>query len=132
MFGVAMATVGILMMFGMLEKYTEKGLVVEGDLKVFDMAQVWGNIGVAMFVFEGNAVVINLRAEAKNPQRYPCILTMAIVVVLIIFGVFSLSAYYVFRSETSTIFTLSLYPINGLVTFVIACVCINAFISYPV
>ena len=132
MFGVLMATIGILIMFGLLEKYTQKGLTVEEDLKVFAFAQVEGNIGVAMFVFEGNAVVINLKAEAKNKDAYSLILASSVMAVLAVFAVFACFAYYVFRSETNPIFTLSLYPINGLVTFVIVCVCVNAFISYPV
>ena len=98
----------------------------------FDFVQVLGHIGVAMLVFEGNAVVINIKAETKNKDAYSTILTSSVIMVLIFFVGFATFAYYVFRDETNPIFTLSLYPINGLITFVIICVCFNAFISYPV
>ena len=49
-----------------------------------------------------------------------------------IFMIFSFFGYYVYKEETNSIFTLNLEPINGLVTFVLFCVCINALISYPI
>ena len=66
MIGIGLALVGMAMMFGFLFDKLGKDEEVPGEMKVFDVAQFFGNIGVAMFVFEGNAVVINVRAEAKN------------------------------------------------------------------
>ena len=66
MAGIGLALVGMAMMFGFLFDKLSKDEEVPGEMKVFDVAQFFGNIGVAMFVFEGNAVVINVRAEAKN------------------------------------------------------------------
>ena len=42
----------------------------DGDcvIKAWDTVGVFGHIGFAMFVFEGNAAVINVRAETKNQQ----------------------------------------------------------------
>ena len=65
-FGILTATLGMFMMFGYLGKKIHNDEQVVGDLKVFDAYQTFGNIGVAMFVFEGNAVVINVRAETIN------------------------------------------------------------------
>ena len=65
-FGLGMAILAMCMMFGYLGKKLHNGQEVEGDMKVFDVYQFFGNIGVAMFVFEGNAVVINVRAETIN------------------------------------------------------------------
>ena len=65
-FGICMATLGMLMIFGYLGHKMHEGEEVQGTLKVFDTYQVFGNLGVAMFVFEGNAVVINVRAETIN------------------------------------------------------------------
>ena len=103
-----------------------------GEIKTFDVLQFFGNIGVAMYVFEGNAVVINVASEAKSLKSYEKILTSAILSVMAFFMVFSTFAYMVYKSETNSIFTLNLEPINGLVSFVLFCVCINALISYPI
>ena len=65
-FGVGMAFLGMLMMFGYLGKKIHNDELVAGELEVFNAYQFFGNIGVAMFVFEGNAVVINVRAETIN------------------------------------------------------------------
>ena len=46
--------------------------------------------------------------------------------------VFATFGYIVYRGETEPIFTMSLVPINGLITFVLFCVCMNAFVSYPI
>ena len=64
---------------------------------VFDAVQVWGHIGVAMLVFEGNAVVINIKAEAKNQNAYSLILATAVGTVVTIFCILATFAYYVFR-----------------------------------
>ena len=84
-----------------------------------------------MFLFEGNAVVINIRAEMRNQKRYPLVLATAMLSMLLIFSVFAFFAYYVFRGEANPIFTLNLVPMNGLVAFVLCCLSFNTFISYP-
>ena len=66
MFGIGMALIGMMVMFGMLSDKVAKDEEVKGDLKIFDFWAFFGNIGVAMFVFEGNAVVINVRSEARD------------------------------------------------------------------
>lgn len=63
---VSIATLGMALIFAYLGAKIHNNETVEGDIKVFDTFQVFGNLGVAMFVFEGNAVVINIRAETKN------------------------------------------------------------------
>ena len=64
--GIAVALIGMALMFGYLGAKLHNDEQVAGDIKVFDTFQFFGNIGVAMFVFEGNAVVINVRAETIN------------------------------------------------------------------
>ena len=131
MFGIFIAVVGMIIMFSMLGDKIAKDEEVKSDLKVFDIAAFFGNIGVAMFVFEGNAVVINVRSESKNQEKYGFILISATATIITLFMVFSTFAYVVYRDETNSIFTLNLVPIDGLVTFVLFCVCLNALLSYP-
>jgi len=47
---------------------------VQTPIVYFDFLGMIGHIGVAMFVFEGNAVIMNVRAEAKNKDKYPLML----------------------------------------------------------
>ena len=97
MFGIALALIGMLIMFGMLSKKLIDDEGVKADLKVFDFLSFMGNIGVAMFVFEGNAVVINVRSETRNINRYPIILITAVSSTIILFIVFASFGYYVYR-----------------------------------
>ena len=50
-----------------------------------------------MFVFEGNAVVINVRSETKNINKYPMILITAVSSTILLFIVFASFGYYVYR-----------------------------------
>lgn len=85
-----------------------------------------------MYLFDGNAVVINVRAESGNKyQMYPKILKRAIIFDITLFILFSSMCYSVFREQTQPIFTMSLRPINGIVVFIFICVCINALTSFP-
>jgi hypothetical protein len=49
------------------------------EIVVFNWKEMVGHIGFALYMYEGNAAVVNLRAESKSPQDYPKILTGAFV-----------------------------------------------------
>jgi len=36
------------------------------DLKLFDFDKILGRIGLAMYIFDGNSIVVNIRAEANE------------------------------------------------------------------
>lgn len=44
---------------------------------------MFGHIGIAMFSFEGNGVVLNLFNDAKDKRRYPSLLTVAILTIVV-------------------------------------------------
>lgn len=52
--------------------------------------------------------------------------------VLSLFLVFAMVAYFTYKQDCNSIFVLNLQPIDGFVTFIMFCVCVNCFISYPV
>jgi amino acid permease len=86
-----------------------------------------------MYIFDGNAIVVNIRAEAKEKKRnYPKILKKAVIFTICLFVVYSVICYSVYRDQTKPIFTNSLVPINSLVVFILSCVSVNALTSYPV
>lgn len=66
MVGIGLAVLALAMMTGYMIVKAENGNAVIGEVKVFDFIGVVGHIGVAMFIFEGNAAVLNVRAEASN------------------------------------------------------------------
>ena len=66
MVGIGLAVLALAMMTGYMIFKAENGNAVIGEVKVFDFIGVVGHIGVAMFIFEGNAAVLNVRAEASN------------------------------------------------------------------
>ena len=64
--GITVALIGMGCMFGYNFNLLANHEAVYTDLKYFDVFGMLGHIGVAMFVFEGNAVIMNVRAEARN------------------------------------------------------------------
>jgi amino acid permease len=75
MVGITVAIAGLVSMMGYTtEVMTNKtGCNVleppyECSIQTWSTIGVFGHIGFAMFVFEGNAAVINIRSEAKHPE----------------------------------------------------------------
>lgn len=99
---------------------------------MFDFWKMMGRIGLAMYLFDGTAVILNVSAESgRLKKRYPTILAKAVIFDLTLFVTFASICYYVYREEAQPIFTMSLVPINSVVIFIFVCVCINALTSYP-
>jgi proton-coupled amino acid transporter len=101
------------------------------EINWFNFSGMLGHIGVAMFVFEGNAVIMNVRAECMHKDKYPAILRYAIIYTVILFMTFASICYVTYRGYTQDIFTLSL-PVNPFTIFIRLCTCFNALCSYPV
>ena len=97
----------IIAIFGMMciffKAFTDlaEGPTSKADLVYFDLGKIVGRIGIAMFIFDGNAIVINIRGEAKEKQpAYPLILKRAIIFTISLFVVFSTICYYVYREKS--------------------------------
>ena len=113
--------------------FGEHSIHQNSELKLFDFDKILGRIGLAMYIFDGNAIVVNIRAEANEKKAYyPRILLKAIIFSLCLFTFFATICYCVYREQAQPIFTMSLTPINGLVAFIVVCICINALTSYPI
>ena len=129
--GITVALIGMLCMFGYNFNLIANHEAVYTDLKYFDVLGMFGHIGVAMFVFEGNAVIMNVRAEAINKDKYPMILNLAIVTTISLFMVFASVCYITYRDSVNDIFVLSL-KLSAFTIFIRLCTCFNALCSYPV
>ena len=97
MAGIGVALIGIISIFGYCFGLVASGESASGDINVFNLGGVLGHIGVAMFIFEGNGVVINIRAETKNQEEYPRILKLSIGTCVIVFSLFAIICYMTYR-----------------------------------
>jgi proton-coupled amino acid transporter len=129
--GISVALVGMLCIFGFCINLFATDQYVHAPVTYFDFSGMMGHIGVAMFVFEGNAVIMNVRAETKNIHQYPQILKAAIIFTVVLFMTFASLCYLTYRTQTQDIFTMSL-PVQPFTIFIRICTCFNALCSYPV
>jgi amino acid permease len=58
---------------------------------------VLGDIGLAIFIYQRNGVIINLRASAKYQRKFPIILYIASSIIVVWFLVIGLTGYLAFR-----------------------------------
>jgi amino acid permease len=130
---IVIAILGMICIFFYAFSELALGRTSHSELKYFDIYSIIGRIGLAMYIFDGNAIVLSIRAEAREKKaQYPSILKRAIVFTLVLFIVFSTICYYVYREQSQPIFTTGLTPLNSLIIFILTCICINALTSYPV
>jgi len=62
----------------------------------FNAKAMIGYLGVGFLTFEGQATVVNMYAESKNPQDFPKVLTWAMTTVIGVTLLFSSVAYYTY------------------------------------
>ena len=130
-FGVYIILISKMLLTGYLSKLISKDAMATTPLKVIDFTQIAGNIGIACYLFEGNGVIMNVKAETKNQHLYHRILILAVTMLCAIVVFISGIVYYVYREETSTMFTFNLQPMNPLVSTIIIGFCFATFPSYP-
>ena len=95
--GISVALIGMVSIFEYCFNNIAHGEYVKSPINYFDIGGMLGHIGVAMFVFEGNAVIMNVRAECKNKEKYPLLLKLAIVTTMSLFMIFALVCYLTYR-----------------------------------
>ena len=132
MAGIACALVGGFMMIGFCSDKIANGQQVPGDMKIFEIKDFFGYIGIAMFAFEGNGVVINLRAEARDKARYPAILRLAILAIIVWYMILATLAYATFKDKAGLYdYVTSNLPLNAFTIPINILFCLNALTSYP-
>jgi amino acid permease len=130
--GISAAVIGMLCIFEYCTDLLISGHSEPGELNYFNFAGVFGHIGVAMFVFEGNACIVNVRDESKDKKAFPKVLVASLYSTLSVFMVFGLMAYVTFLDKSSPIIVSNFLPINTYTTLIRVFVCYNALCSYPV
>lgn len=97
MSGIFCALLGGLIMIGICGHELNNDTYIHEDVKVFDVSNFFGYIGIAMFIFEGNGVVLNLHNEAREKRKYPKILTMSVVSVITWYMLLTFVCYFTYR-----------------------------------
>jgi amino acid permease len=98
--GISVALVGMVCIFGFCINLFLTDQYEHTPINLFNFSGMVGHIGVAMFVFEGNAVIMNVRAETKNQKAYPTILRSAIIFTVLLFMTFATICYLTYRDLT--------------------------------
>jgi amino acid permease len=129
-FGILLAVIAMGCIFAICSNNIVQGTDVQGPIKIFDIQAIFGQVGVAMFVFEGNAVILNLRDEARDRKNFPSTLKVSIITTIGVFMVFASIGYIAFKDETEDILTLNL-EMTPFTIFIRLCTCVNAMVSYP-
>ncbi len=100
MTGIACALTGGLILIGYFCNMLVNKEDPPGEIKIFDYAQFFGYVGIAMFSFEGNGVVINLKAIAKNKKKYPNLLRLAVLSIIIWYMILASISYITYKDKT--------------------------------
>jgi amino acid permease len=102
------------------------------SLEYFDTIKMLGRIGLAMYIFDANAIILSVSYEANEKRvYYPKVLMWSLAFSLAVFTLFATICYYVYRDQAEPIFTMSLVPLNAINVFILACISFNALTSYP-
>jgi hypothetical protein len=104
--------------------------ISSAELIYFDTVGVLGHLGAAMYTFDANVVILNVKAETRNPHKFNQIFNLAVFLSISLFMLFASICYYTYRADSQGIFTLTL-PVNIFTIFLKIGVCFNALLSYP-
>lgn len=100
------------------------------DIKYLNVTNMPLFFGIAVFNFEGNGVILNIKASMKHPEEFIKIqknIIITVIVMLIVFGCFS---YEAFGEQIEDMVTMNL-PHNNLTTSVQLLYCFGLLGSYP-
>lgn len=98
--GISVALVGMISIFAFCINLFATHQEAHEEINWFNFSGMLGHIGVAMFVFEGNAVIMNVRAECKDKEKYPTMLRYAIIYTVVLFMTFASICYVTYRKYT--------------------------------
>ena len=86
-----------------------------------------------MFTFEGNGIVINLKAASRDKQRYPSLLRYAMMTIIVFYMILATMAYATYKDQTGKYdYITANLPFNNLTIVIRILFCLNALTSYPV
>ncbi|ORX91640.1 hypothetical protein K493DRAFT_317139 [Basidiobolus meristosporus CBS 931.73] len=102
-----------------------------GDFDLFNSKDFPLFIGTALFSFEGIGLVLPVVNSMKDPKRFPTVLAMVIVCVIVLFVGVGAVSYAAFGSATDTIILLNM-PANQPATKVVQlCYVVAILLTFP-
>lgn len=129
--GVLGCCIGICMLLGWCSALIADGKDHISEVKLWNTVNFFGHLGLAMFAFEGNGVVLNIRNETKNKHKYPVILISAMFFLIIVYMVNAVLCYFTFGPKVKDFVTVDLKPLDAYSISMIVLFIFNALTSYP-
>ncbi|GMI88377.1 hypothetical protein like AT2G42005 [Hibiscus trionum] len=101
------------------------------EVKAFGGVSVFFyGMGVALFGYEGIAMVLPIESEMKDNAKFGKILTLSMGLTTLMYGAFGALGYFAFGAATKDIITSNLGP--GWISFLVQLgLCINLFFTFP-
>ena len=129
------ANISILFSLIVIMSYSEKEFVNKPELhkniKLLDVSNLPLFFGIAVFNFEGNGIIINMKASMKEPEKFRIVIRNILVMVTSILIIFGCSAYEAFGERIQDMVTMNL-PHNNLTSAVQLLYCLGLLGSYPI
>lgn len=104
----------------------------DDDLNLFNLSYMFGYASTVFFIFEGNAVVLNVRAEAINKANFSNLLMWSQFVTVMTYSLFAIANYMAYGNGMEITIFVNLAPMSGTVIFIMGCFSFNIIITYPV
>ncbi|GAV81554.1 Aa_trans domain-containing protein [Cephalotus follicularis] len=87
-------------------------------------------VGVAVYAFEGAAMILPLESEAEDKEKFGKVLGWCMALISSLYGGFGVLGYFAFGEDTNDIITTNFGP--GLVSLMVQLsLCVNLFFSFP-
>ncbi|XP_009762945.1 amino acid transporter AVT3C-like [Nicotiana tabacum] len=87
-------------------------------------------VGVAVYAFEGMAMILPLESEIRDKEKFGKILGLSVAFVALVYGTFGALGYFAFGEETKDIITTNLG--QGLLSSLVQLgLCIDLFFAFP-
>lgn len=85
------------------------------DIVMFNQDNWTLYIGTAIFTFEGIGLIIPIQESMKNPEKFPKVLLLVMVIITVLFTTMGAVSYAAYGSKTETVVLLNLPQDNKLV-----------------
>ncbi|KAK1253434.1 hypothetical protein MKX07_001511 [Trichoderma sp. CBMAI-0711] len=132
-FTALIADAFILIGLAYLFYYDVLTLAAEGlaDIIMFNQRDWTLFIGTAIFTFEGIGLIIPIQESMKNPEKFPKVMFLVMIIITILFTVMGAISYAAYGSETQTVVLLNLPQDNRMVNVVQLLYSVAILLSTP-
>ncbi|KAH6611333.1 Vacuolar amino acid transporter 3, partial [Trichoderma cornu-damae] len=132
-FTALIADAFILIGLAYLFYYDVLTLAAEGlaDIIMFNQRDWTLFIGTAIFTFEGIGLIIPIQESMKQPEKFPKVMFLVMVIITVLFTVMGAISYAAYGSQTQTVVLLNLPQDNRMVNVVQLLYSVAILLSTP-